>query len=70
MIVQDRYGGGYSRGAYTAWPGDVPEEIDNDDVTASNFWDEHRDAVIGLGSTPQEALDDLLVKQGKRAVST
>lgn len=67
-VIKDRYGGGYSRGAYTAWLCDVPEEVDDDDVSASNFWDAHRVALIGLGSTPQGALTDLLEKQTQDAL--
>ncbi len=60
-IVSDRYGGTYSGGNYTAWNlhiCNVPEEIDADDVTCSNFWFDN-DIIVGKGTTSQNAYDDL-----------
>lgn len=59
-IVQDRYNGVYSGGKYTAWNleyNEIPPEPCGDDVTAMNFWRD--DSMVGRGSTPDEAVDDL-----------
>ena len=63
-IVQDRYGGRYSGGAYTAWllePCEVPGEIGCGDLICSAFWDENK-LICGKGDTPDEAERDLLIK--------
>ena len=61
-IVQDRYGGCYSGGAYTAWilePWEVPGEIGCGDVICSAFWAENK-LPCGKGATPDEAERDLI----------
>ena len=61
VIIKDRYTGTYSNGEYTAWNmyfEDIPREIDEDDVTCYNFWHSY-DGIVGLGKTPNEAIDDL-----------
>lgn len=61
VIIEDRYTGVYSNGKYTAWNmyfEDIPKEIDEDDVTCHNFWHSY-DGIVGLGKTPNEAIDDL-----------
>ena len=73
-IVLDRYTGVYSGGYFTAWNCDfmeVPEEIDSDDVTCYEIWDEIREGrfsrknafgkpiKVGVGNTPQEAIENL-----------
>lgn len=73
-IVLDRYRGVYSGGYFTAWNCDfmeVPEEIDLDDVTCYEIWDEIREGrfslknnfgkpiKVGVGNTPQEAIENL-----------
>ena len=63
-IVTDRYSGCASGGAYLAFycdPWDVPGEIDDADAIADAFWRTTKEP-IGRGHTPQEALDDLLVR--------
>lgn len=63
-VVCDRYGGTYSGGRYTAWncdPWDVPEEIDEGDVSCSIFWDDYKKPV-GKGVTPLQAMEDLRIK--------
>lgn len=63
-IVEDRYTGVYSNGKYTAWnmyPEDIPQDIEEDDVTCANFWYSY-DGVVGLGNTPNEAVEDLCRK--------
>lgn len=67
-IVSDRYSGAYSHGAFLAFPLDaceIPEEVGDDDVTCMNFWYEYK-GIVGKGSTPQEAHDDLV----KQAISS
>ena len=61
VIIKDRYTGTYSNGEYTAWNmffEDIPREIDEDDVTCHNFWHSYN-GIVGLGKTPNEAIDDL-----------
>ena len=61
VIIKDRYTGVYSNGKYTAWNmyfEDIPREIDEDDVTCHNFWHSYN-GIVGLGKTPNEAIDDL-----------
>lgn len=63
-IVCDRYGGTYSGGAWTAWqldPWDVPAEVDESDPECCIFWENNTEPV-GLGATPQDALQDLMHK--------
>lgn len=60
-ITMDRYGGSYSRGEYLAWRLDareVPEEPFMDDVTCEQFWDTYQ-GPVGIGDTPELAVDDL-----------
>jgi hypothetical protein len=64
-IVADRYSGAYSGAAWTAFhmEGQVPVEVSSDDCTCAEFWDLSASLyLIGKGSTPQEAYDDLVVK--------
>jgi len=61
VIIKDRYTGTYSNGEYTAWNmffEDIPREIDEDDVTCYNFWHSYN-GIVGLGETPNEAIEDL-----------
>ena len=42
-IINDRYGGVYSGGAYLAFklePWDVPKGVDGSDIECATFWDE------------------------------
>lgn len=67
VIIEDRYTGVYSNGKYTAWNmyfEDIPREIDEDDVTCRNFWHECEE-IVGLGDTPNEAVEDLRQKMGR-----
>lgn len=69
-IVSDRYGGSYSGGKFTAWPElfyRIPEAIEGDDIACSTFWWKEADtSLIGIGSTPEVALNDLLTKVKKQ----
>ena len=63
-IVCDRYGGTYSGGKYTAWycdPWDVPLGVEECDPLCDIFWRNNTDPV-GLGATPQAAMEDLRIK--------
>lgn len=73
-IIMDRYNGTYSGGKWTAWnmhEQDIPYEPSENDVSCAAFWDSYENGsiefkneygekvCIGLGNTPQEALEDL-----------
>lgn len=67
-IVADRYGGVYSRGAFTAWNLDtdeVPTEIASDDVTCMNFWGKNK-ITCGKGATVEEAVGNLYIALHKQ----
>ena len=63
-ITQDRYGGGYSGGAWLAWPfliedcTIVPWEADGGDGDAKQFWQTWHP--VGRGATPDAAAEDLI----------
>lgn len=60
-IINDRYGGCYSGGEYTAWNlefDEIPEEINWDDVSCNNFWIDN-EIPVGKGATPMDALNNL-----------
>ena len=65
-IVEDRYGGCYSKGIYLAFnleAWDVPEDVNGSDVDCVCFWDDDaKEYAIGKGDTAQEAIDDLARK--------
>lgn len=66
-IVFDRYNGVYSGGKFTAWNksfDEVPIEIEEDDVTCREFWNKHEESngIVGLGETPEEAVNDLIAR--------
>lgn len=68
-IVRDRYCGSYSGGMFTAWPVDenqIPVEQRGDDMSCDTFWSKVDMSYIGIGNTPQEALDDLMSKMMKK----
>lgn len=61
VIIKDRYMGTYSGGEYTAWNmyhEEIPEDIDEDDVSCYAFWRSYS-GVVGLGKTPDDAIKDL-----------
>ena len=65
-VVEDRYGGCYSKGIYLAFnleAWDVPEDVNGSDVDCICFWDDDaKEYAIGKGNTAQEAIDDLARK--------
>ena len=72
-ICNDRYGGTYSGGEWTAWncgPGIVPSEIFEDDVTCCKFWrqaeEDKSTPPFGVGDTVEDAINDLARKVGAK----
>lgn len=68
-IIKDRYTGAYSGGEWTCWPIDrwnVPDEIEEDDITCGDFWREFDTSQIGIGASPQQAINDLRIKLGAK----
>lgn len=64
VIIEDRYTGVYSNGEYTAWNmyfDEIPQDIDGDDVSCYDFWHSYN-GIVGLGKTPNEAIEDLRKK--------
>ena len=64
-VISDRYSGCYSGAKFTAWPlvyTRMPEAVDGGDIECSSFWEEADKSLIGMGSTVQEAVNDLLDK--------
>jgi hypothetical protein len=58
-IIETRYGGGYEGGAWAAFrSGDIPEEAHGEDVECRTWW-EAPTVAVGVGATPDEALDVL-----------
>ena len=73
-VVAYRYGGVYSGGRFTAWnldPCDVPEAPWGDDGEASEFWwaGGVDGFIVGVGSTPKEAIDDLFAQGGEPSMN-
>ena len=69
-ITEDRYNGTYSGFAYTAWwasVDQVPTEINEDDVTCRNFWDDVRSgkriAPVYAGGATAALAEDALYKK-------
>lgn len=68
-VLNDRYGGNYSGGEWTAWVSGIdyiPSGVFDDDVECSKCWDNLRNErksgkiIFGVGDTADEALKDLL----------
>ena len=62
-VTMDRYTGSYSGGKWTAWnlePSEIPVEVFEDDVSCGNFWFLNEGRIkVGMGETPNEAIEDL-----------
>jgi hypothetical protein len=58
-IESDRYSGAYSGSKFTAWVGDTPDAVYDEDIKCITFL-QHTNILYGKGSTPQEALYQLL----------
>jgi len=83
-IINDRYGGSYSGGAWVAFnleADEVPWEVDGGDDDCDAFWcrtqnniiqkdiDHHSsEYIIGLGKDPNEAYSDLIAKLEKEGM--
>lgn len=73
-IVKDRYSGGYSGGAWTAWPlepRELPAAISEEDVACKRWWTEHRaqpTVPVGVGDTPEDALKALMARVAGRSL--
>lgn len=71
-IIQDRYSGLFAGGTFTAWNREfncIPDEVDGGDFDSIDFWEDYwsnynkitRDFdVIGVGNTPNDAVEDLV----------
>lgn len=74
-IIDDRYSGFYSNAkwlAFNLYPGSIPWEVSGDDIACMTFWDKYDDLknltqedfikriIIGKGSAPNEAHEDLI----------
>ena len=58
-IIKDRYDGTYSGGEYLAFNAEyIPAGVNGDDVECANFWN-NTEMIVGRGSTPNEAVNDL-----------
>ena len=69
-IILDRYDGAYSGGKYLAFNEDyvdIPPSINGTDTQCKEFWDTHKDYLVGRGETIVEARIDLTVKLIKPA---
>jgi hypothetical protein len=63
-IIKDRYNGCYSGSTWLAWnkyETHIPEGASDNDTSCRDFWDQFK-GIVGFGSTPKEAYDDLTIK--------
>lgn len=68
-VIEDRYNGCYSWGRWTAWNmhhDKIPFGPFADDCSCAEFWHEEHTFPVGIGNTPDEAIQDLLEKMGTR----
>ena len=73
-IIMDRYSGVWAGGTFTAWNREadtIPDDVYGGDFEAIDFWEDYHRTynkitrpwdVIGVGNTPDEAVDDLILK--------
>lgn len=62
-VFKARYAGQYEGGVWVAFHCEhfgVPNAAIGDDVTAYNFWNSGRSALVGRGRTPDEAVTNLV----------
>lgn len=62
-IIQARYGGSYEGDAWCAfhcYSHEVPSDATADDITCFTFWTSKAAELVGRGSTPNDALADLI----------
>lgn len=79
-ILMDRYSGMSSGDKFTAWnknPETIPYEVYGGDFEAIDFWEEYykgydkivwSSEVIGVGNTPNDAVEDLIRKQKEKGL--
>lgn len=79
-IIMDRYSGMSAGGRFTAWnkdPDEIPCKVFGADLEAISFWEEYHEdyadivsprRIIGIGDTPDEAVQDLIRKQQEKGV--
>ena len=73
-LYSDRYNGSYSGANFIAFnldPWELPEEIGGGDGEEMAFWEnqeKNKTYLVGKGSTPQEAFNDLYEKIEKNGV--
>jgi hypothetical protein len=64
-IVPARYGGTYEGGRYLAFPcgpNRLPDGWDDSDCECMDWWADHHDWPIGVGASPDEALEVLIAR--------
>lgn len=64
-VVADRYRGCYSGGKWTAWnmyPDSIPYGPFGDDTSCLEFWSLDHTFPVGIGGTPDEAVQNLKEK--------
>ena len=68
VAVQDRYGGVYSGGLWLAAPGGIDltrSDAHSEDTDAAFFADSPHMAIVGLGSSPDSAVYNLIDKTSR-----
>ena len=61
-IVYDRHSGEYSGGKWTCWPVlpyEVPVDVYGDSISNMFCWGKFDKSIVGIGDTPQDAMEDL-----------
>ena len=69
-VARSRYQGIYEGGRWVAWncePHDVNPDWSDDDVTCARYWGSAEANLAGRGSTPDEAILDLMRRLVLRA---
>ena len=79
-ILSDRYSGVFSGGTFTAWNREadtIPDDVSDGDCEAIDFWEGYYEGyddikyewdVIGVGNTPNDAVEDLIRRQKEKGL--
>jgi hypothetical protein len=79
-ILMDRYSGMSAGGTFTAWnreAEEIPYEVSGGDFEAIGYWEkyyknydkiQYQWQVVGIGNTPNDAVDDLIKKQKEKGL--
>jgi hypothetical protein len=79
-ILMDRYSGMSAGGTFTAWNREadtIPDDVYGGDFEAIDFWKEYWEdydkitrewEVIGIGNTPNDAVEDLIRRQKEKGL--